>query len=100
MNHHCDYCELPFMPEPGYYYGAMYVSYAFTVAISVAVGVAYYVLFGEFKALTYLIALTIVLAGLSPWTFRTSRAIWLNFFVKFNKDFYREAEAHQKAVKS
>ena len=31
----CPNCALPFTPEPGFYYGAMYVSYALTVAMSV-----------------------------------------------------------------
>jgi hypothetical protein len=62
----------------------MYVSYAFTIAVGVAIFVAEYVLFGVFNAVGYLIALSIILLGLAPYTFRTSRAIWLNMFFKFN----------------
>lgn len=32
MNKQCSHCELEFEPEPGYYYGAMYVSYMLNVA--------------------------------------------------------------------
>lgn len=31
-------------PEPGFFWGAMYISYAFSMAIVVAVGIAVFVL--------------------------------------------------------
>lgn len=84
MHKHCPECDLNFMPEPGFYYGAMYVSYAFTIAIGVALFVAEIVLFPPFNALTFLIALTAILLICAPYTFRTSRAIWINFFVHYD----------------
>lgn len=84
MHSHCPNCGLNFEPEPGYYYGAMYVSYAFTIAVSVAVFLFYWVLFPDFSALTFIIANTLVLIALAPYTFRTARAIWLNIFVKYD----------------
>jgi len=89
MNHSCPNCGLDFEREPGYYYGAMYVSYALTVAIGVSLFVADIVLFSEFNTWTYMLALTIVLLILSPWTFRTSRVIWLNFFIKYKPEMKR-----------
>ena len=80
---HCPNCGLNFEPEPGYYYGAMYVSYAFTIAVSVAIFLFYWVLFSEFDTLTFIIANTVVLIVLAPYTFRTARAVWLNLFVKY-----------------
>ena len=32
MNSHCEYCGLRYEREPGYFYGAMYVTYAFSIA--------------------------------------------------------------------
>ncbi|MBK7682160.1 MAG: DUF983 domain-containing protein [Bacteroidetes bacterium] len=84
MYSHCPNCGLNFEPEPGYYYGAMYVSYAFTIAVSVAVFLFYWVLFSEFDTLTFIIANTVVLIFLAPYTFRTARAVWLNLFVKYD----------------
>lgn len=89
MNHSCPNCGLDFEREPGYYYGAMYVSYALTVAIGVSLFVADIVLFSEFNTWTYMLALTLVLLILSPWTFRTSRVIWLNFFIKYKPEMKR-----------
>lgn len=89
MHSHCPHCGLNFEPEPGYFYGAMYVSYAFTVAVSVAVFLAYYLFLWQYGVLTFMIVLSIVLVGLAPYTFRTSRAIWLNFFHRYRPEYKR-----------
>ena len=47
VNPVCSHCEANLMPEPDFYYGAMYISYAFSVALFVAVGVALYVIHGD-----------------------------------------------------
>lgn len=86
MHTHCPNCGLNFEPEPGYFYGAMYVSYAFTVAIAVGVFLIFYLFFWNAGVLAFLIGLTVVLALLAPYTFRTSRAIWLNFFNRFDPE--------------
>jgi len=96
MYNHCPACGLNFLPEPGYYYGAMYVSYAFTIAIGVALFVADLVLLPDFNALYYIIALSLVLLLIAPYTFRTSRAIWLNFFVRFDKSIHDKIKAEKK----
>ena len=97
MKHTCDECDLDFEREPGYYYGAMYVSYALTVAMAVALFVAYIVLFPTFNSVTYIVALTVMLLVLAPWTFRTSRVIWLNFFIKFKTEIRKEVRAKKAA---
>jgi len=86
MYSHCHNCGLNFEPEPGYYYGAMYASYAFTIAISVALFLIYYTLFENFSALTYIVVLTVVLLLMAPYTFRTARAIWLNIFTNYRPE--------------
>lgn len=84
MYNHCPECGLNYMPEPGYYYGAMYVSYAFTIAVGVTLYIIDLIFIPDFNALSYIIALSVVLLLLAPYTFRTSRAIWLNLFVKYD----------------
>ncbi len=100
MHSHCPVCGLNYEPEPGYFYGAMYVSYAFTVAISVAVFLLYYVLMPQQGVLAFLVLLSIVLALLSPYTFRTSRAIWLNFFVRYQPSQRHESSDSQNQAGS
>ena len=97
MKQSCDKCNLDFEREPGYYYGAMYVSYALTVAMAIALFIAYVVLFPTFSSIIFIVALTLMLLVLSPWTFRTSRVIWLNFFIKFKPEIQKEVRAKNTA---
>jgi len=97
MKQSCDECNLDFEREPGYYYGAMYVSYALTVAMAIALFLAYVVLFPTFSSIIFIVALTLMLLVLSPWTFRTSRVIWLNFFIKFKPEIKKEVRAKNTA---
>src|SRR4051812_337886 len=46
MNKECPVCGQPLDIEVGFYFGSSYVSYAFTVALSVATFVAWWVLIG------------------------------------------------------
>lgn len=82
MPTHCSVCDQIYEPEPIFYYGAMYVSYAYTVAISVAIYVIAAVLLGMGMWET-IIALGVILVGFSPVLFRISRSTWLNVFVHF-----------------
>lgn len=76
----CENCGQNFQLEPGFYYGAMYVNYGITVAISVSVFVAMYVLGAPWELHEYLIGIAVVLLGSAPYTFRLARAIWLHMF--------------------
>lgn len=80
MPEKCPVCEQKFFPEPGFYYGAMYVSYALTIALSVAVFVAMIALW-KFDMLWYLSINSSIIIILFPPIFRTSRVIWANFFI-------------------
>ncbi|MEX2336115.1 MAG: DUF983 domain-containing protein [Fulvivirga sp.] len=79
MYSQCPVCDLHFEREPGFFFGAMYISYAFSVAIFIAVGVILS-LFGDFSLNTYLITTLIVVTLLLPVLFRYSRILFLYFF--------------------
>lgn len=82
MHEKCDQCELKFEIENGFFYGSMYVAYALTVAVSVAVFVAYWT-FAEVNITTYLLLNAAVLILCMPLLFRLARMIWLNIFVAY-----------------
>ena len=66
------------------YYGAMYVSYGFSVALFVAV----YIISAVFLGLGIwetVGLLTFVLVLLAPYLFRLSRSTYLNIFVHYDK---------------
>ena len=92
MNKHCPHCGFKFEMEPGFFYVAMFVSYAFSVAQFVAVCIAAYVLSGGSESpWLYLIACTLTAVLLSGFNFRYSRVIqlyWLAPNLSFNENYY------------
>ncbi len=90
MPENCPVCEQPLEIEVGFYYGTGYVSYALTVALSVAVFVAYWVLLGisinDNSLFYYLGANMVILILLMPYIMRLSRSLWLSFFVKYDPE--------------
>jgi hypothetical protein len=87
MPSHCPQCGQPFELEVGFYYGTGYVSYALTVALSVANFVAFWVLYGisinDNSLYIYLgVNITILILSM-PYLMRLSRTIWLAFFVRY-----------------
>lgn len=79
MHRQCPYCEVQFEREPGFFFGAMYISYAFSVAIFLAVGVVLSFI-GHFSLNTYLISTLAVVTLLLPFLFRYSRILFLHIF--------------------
>lgn len=80
----CACCGHKFEIENGFWYGAMYVSYALTVAISVATFVLTYLIYPQASVWLYISLIIIVLIGMIPITYRTSRLVWMNLFSKFD----------------
>lgn len=79
----CPVCTRKYTPEPGFYYGAMYVSYALGVALFVSIYVATYVLY---PSATMWTSIALVLAGLllaTPLLYALSKIIWANLFFKY-----------------
>ena len=76
----CDVCSHKFEKEPGFFYGAMYVSYGLGVALGVATFLAIYLLFPQANYTVYIIAIPLVLVIMSPINFRLSRLVWMNLF--------------------
>ncbi len=104
MFENCPTCGQPMELEPGFYYGTGYVSYALTVAISVATFIAYWVLIGisiNDNSLFIWLGVNIATLVLSmPYLMRLSRAIWLSFFVKYEPDWRtKAAEKPERIIK-
>ena len=81
---HCSHCHLKYMIEPSFFYGAMYISYALTIAFSVAIFIINYFL--GFSLLTGFIAIIVILILLTPITMRLSRLIYINMFIHYKKE--------------
>lgn len=71
------------MPEPGYYFGAMFVSYAINAAFFIAVWLGMYLLMDTISFTAVMVALLVVVLGLLPISFRLSRVLWIYIFIRY-----------------
>lgn len=91
MHDRCPKCNANLEPEPGFYYGAMFVSYVlmvfpllgFTMLLRWGLG---WSIESAFALIIFLTALIFV------WWFRFSRAVWLNLMVKYDPQKAREVQ--------
>jgi uncharacterized protein (DUF983 family) len=86
MHESCSCCQLKYEREPGFFYGAMYVSYALTSGIFIV----WFFLNAFWMDTTPAILLTLVISSivlLFPVLFRSARLIWINFFVRYDKNY-------------
>ncbi|MCD8406620.1 DUF983 domain-containing protein [Tenacibaculum dicentrarchi] len=85
LHDNCPKCDLKYMMEPSFFFGAMYVNYGLAVALFVAV----FIIAKMFIGLTILqsfITIIIVSLLLTPFTLRLSRIIWINIFIAYDKN--------------
>jgi uncharacterized protein (DUF983 family) len=80
----CSSCGLKYMIEPSFFYGAMYVSYGITVALSILTFIILYSL--GLELLQIFIGIIIALILFTPLTLKLSRLIYINIFVHFKKN--------------
>jgi uncharacterized protein (DUF983 family) len=83
MPKNCPVCGEDFYRETGFYYGAMMISHATTTVIAVLVHATVFYFYGWAIAPNLISLLTLLIISF-PLVFRSSRAIWINFFVKYN----------------
>lgn len=97
MYKRCPTCGLDYQPEPGFYFGAGYVSYALTVALSIAVFIFLFPFVSWYRWEIYIGVIAGILLITFPILFRYSRIIWLYFFVKYDGQAasrYRSEQGH------
>ncbi len=93
MPNACPVCGEDFLREPGFYFGAAYVSYGLTVALWVAVLVALVCFdwwgllqFSFFEDVTLFLTTGIsLLIALLPLIARLSRSMWLHMMTRIDK---------------
>lgn len=89
---HCSKCNLKYDKEVGFYYGAMYVSYALGVALFVTCWVSFNLFFpgaNTFLQIGIIAGLSILL---SPYLYALSKIIWANFFFSYDEHAIEEFE--------
>lgn len=77
---HCTVCNYKFEKEPGYFFGAMYVSYMLAVGQAVGVYVILSYLVGIEDNFQIFLLIVAAMIGLSFFNMRISRIIWIHLF--------------------
>lgn len=91
MKEKCNICQLKYTPEPGFYYGAMFISYIITAwTFIIIAGLSMYLL--DFNVDQALITVVIFAAIFYVFFFRLGRAIWLAINVKYLPDTQNEVK--------
>ncbi len=87
MNKTCPSCNLTFAIEPGFFFGAMYLSYGFVVGIMLVGGYIIYNYFGDPDTIYYILPITLVSILMTPFNFRMARILYMYLFsgIKYSK---------------
>lgn len=80
MNERCPVCGLRFEVEPGFWFGAMFISYANTIGLLVVLGVSIFYIFNDPPILYYIVPVTVMSLITVPFNFRISRIIYIYLF--------------------
>jgi len=81
----CRKCGQTYYPEPGFYYGAMFISYIITSFFSLAV-VGFAMLVMDWSIEAAFALLIGILAVCYVWFFRTARSTWISVTVKYDPE--------------
>ncbi|MFN3916353.1 MAG: DUF983 domain-containing protein [Flavobacteriales bacterium] len=87
----CPVCKNKYEIEPGFYYGAMYVSYALGIATLVSAFVAVYILFPDTSTEIYIGTVVASIFILGPVLYQLSKIIWANMFISYEESFPKKA---------
>ena len=84
IHDNCPNCDLKYMIEPSFFYGAMYVGYGITVATCVITFLIASVIF-KLELLEAFVAILVVSLFLMPLNLRLSRILWVNMFISYEE---------------
>ena len=85
MPHYCIKCGEDLQREVGFYYGSMMIGHATTTLIAVIVHIIVFYFYG-WAILPNLLSLLTILIVSFPIVFRSSRAVWINMFSKYDPE--------------
>ena len=82
MHKRCPNCNQNYMPEPGFYFGAMFISYILWgwFSIVLCLGLVFCFEWSVNGAFALLIFISLIFF---VWIFRISRSIWIHINIKF-----------------
>jgi uncharacterized protein (DUF983 family) len=79
----CPVCHRKYTPEPGFYFGAMYVAYGLGVGLFVTIYIVTAILYPEAPMWLYIALILGSLVLLGPYLYALSKTIWANLFFSY-----------------
>jgi uncharacterized protein (DUF983 family) len=95
VSDNCPKCNQDFQIEAGFYLGAIFVSYALTIALTTSIFVAFAV-FNIYSLVPFLITVGICLIITTPMILHVSRSIWIAMSVAYKSNAISDYEARNK----
>ena len=90
MHKECPLCSQDYEPEPGFYFGAMFISYIFTGFFCLAFTMLLHWVVGWSITASF-VALIVVCAVFFVYIFRFARSMWINLNIKYDPQMARMA---------
>tara|TARA_B100000900_G_C20589344_1_gene720993 strand:+ start:2636 stop:2902 length:267 start_codon:yes stop_codon:yes gene_type:complete len=81
---YCKNCNLKYELEPGFWYGAMYVSYGLTVFVGILTWLTINFFNKEMDIFIQTTIISFLIIILSPVVYFLSRLIWINLFISYD----------------
>jgi len=82
VNQRCSNCNAVLVPEPDFFYGAMYISYAFSVALVINVMIILNFFFEDPAVSVYILTVLVANIILLPLMLRYSKVLYLYWLGK------------------
>mgnify|MGYP002366362853 CR=1 FL=1 len=85
VHERCSCCDVKFEPEPGFFWGAMYFSYALNVGTAIIVGILLFFFFGDPELWVYIAVIVPSILILTPIYVRFSRLLMMYIASPYRK---------------
>lgn len=82
MNRRCEACDLNFEPEPGYYFGAMFISYGISAVLFLTIAALLYFIF-HLEVNSILAWIVFIGAICFLKILRLSRSVWIHIMSRY-----------------
>ena len=93
VHKNCPVCGVKFEPEPGFFWGAMYFTYALNVAISIITGFTLFFFFGDPELWVYISVIIPLIFLFTPIMVRFSRLLMMYVTAPYRK--FNPSAAHK-----
>jgi uncharacterized protein (DUF983 family) len=86
LHKNCSECNQLYSKEPGFYFGAMYISYGITVGLSLCLWIFKEAINYQISILQFIFFYAIFILLLTPYIYALSKIMWANIFIHYQSN--------------